>query len=275
MKIDLFAVRALTALLLGAVTLPGLVFGSKPSGLSKALTEDQKILHVLNRLGFGARPGDVARVKAMGLQRYIDQQLDPSSINDGVSDAKLKNLEVFNMSTAEVFAKYPNPGALLRQLEGGRQAQANAAQANPNADREMSQDEQRERRQKLQEIYRKYDLRPANQLLPQIVSNRVLRAVYSERQLQEVMVDFWQNHFNVAKRLFDGTSRATNAMCSARTRWEIFVIYSLVPHNIRRCFSSSITLNRSHRMHSRIKQVTDGFSRRCEPVSSLCDNVSS
>lgn len=195
MKRDLFAVRAMTAILVGAITLPGIIFGSPATGVSKALNEDQKIMHVLNRLGFGARPGDVTKVKAIGIQKYIDQQLNPSSINDSVAEVKVKNLEVFNLSTAEVFAKYPNPGALLRQLEGGRQTQTNAAQANP--EREMTQDEQRERRQKLQELYRKYDLRPANQLLPQIVSNRVLRGVYSERQLQEVMVDFWQNHFNV------------------------------------------------------------------------------
>ena len=96
----------------------------------KALSDDQKILHVLNRLGFGARPGDVEKVKAIGLQKYIDQQLNPSSIADPIAEAKVKNLEVFNLSTAEVFAKYPNPGALLRQLEGGRQAQANAQNRN-------------------------------------------------------------------------------------------------------------------------------------------------
>src|SRR6185503_11864201 len=64
-------------------------------------------------------------------------------------------------------------------------------------EQEPTAEEQRERRQKLQALYREYDLRPANQILPQIAANRVLRAVYSERQLQEVMVDFWQNHFNV------------------------------------------------------------------------------
>src|SRR5215210_4221609 len=99
------------------------------------------------------------------------------------------------MSTAYVFAKYPNPGALLRQLEGrNRNAQPQQQPADP---AEMSDAERRERQQKLQEYYREYDLRPAGQLLPQIVANRVLRAVYSERQLQEAMVDFWQNHFNV------------------------------------------------------------------------------
>src|SRR3982750_2679910 len=93
---------------------------------TKPLSEDQKIIHVLNRLGFGARPGDVERVKAMGLEKYIDRQLDPSSIDDSLLDAKVKNLEVMNLSTADLFAKYPNPGALLRQLEGGKAAQANA-----------------------------------------------------------------------------------------------------------------------------------------------------
>jgi uncharacterized protein (DUF1800 family) len=67
----------------------------------------------------------------------------------------------------------------------------------PADEAQMTADERRERQRKIQEIYRKYDLRPAAQMLPQIVSNRVLRAVYSEKQLQEVMVDFWQNHFNV------------------------------------------------------------------------------
>src|SRR3954470_9040537 len=105
-----------------------------PSGSAKPLTEDQKILHVLNRLGFGARPGDVERVKAMGLQKYIDQQLNPSSIDDTSTEAKVKNLDVFNLSTSEVFAKYPNPGALLQRLNGEKRPQQNAAaniQQNP------------------------------------------------------------------------------------------------------------------------------------------------
>jgi uncharacterized protein (DUF1800 family) len=171
------------------MALPGFVFPSSPE---KKLTEEQKIAHVLNRLGFGARPGDIEKVKAIGLQKYIDQQLSPSAINDSVAEAKVKNLEVFGMTTAEVFEKYPNPGALIRALEG---PQNNNQQ--PKANEDMTEKERQDRQQKLREYYTKYDLRPANQMLPQIVSNRVLRAVYSERQLQEVMVDFWQNHFNV------------------------------------------------------------------------------
>jgi uncharacterized protein (DUF1800 family) len=179
-----------------ALLMPAFALAADTKTNKKALSEDQKILHVLNRLGFGARPGDLEKVRAVGLQKYIDQQLNAASIEDATADAKVKNLEIFNMTTAEVFAKYPNPGALLRQLEGGRQAQA-AAKPGAAPDQAMTEDEQKARREKLQALYREYDLRPANQLGPQIAANRVLRAVYSERQLQEAMVDFWQNHFNV------------------------------------------------------------------------------
>ena len=184
-------------LMILATAAPAFAFGD--NGITKkgkALTEDQKILHVLNRLGFGARPGDIERVKAMGLNKYLDEQLNPASISDTIAESKVKNLEIFNMTTAEVFAKYPNPGALLRQLEGRRNNQ-NQANNNQNPDQQMTGKERQERQAKLREYYKEYDLRPANQLLPQITANRVLRAVYSEKQLQEAMVDFWQNHFNV------------------------------------------------------------------------------
>jgi len=197
-----FTVKLLALFALYSFVIPTLAFGYTPVAVGKSLTEDQKILHVLNRLGFGARPGDVEKVKKIGLDKYIDQQLNPSTVDDSVAEAKVKGLEIFNMSTAEVFAKYPNPGALLRQIDGGRQAQvndkANADKAGPQQDlTQMTDQDRRDRQQKLAAIYKEYDLRPAGQLMPQIAANRILRAVYSERQLQEVMVDFWQNHFNV------------------------------------------------------------------------------
>lgn len=193
---------------LSTIAAPTFASDRSADGARKPLTEDQKIIHVLNRLGFGARPGDVEKVRSIGIEKYIEQQIQGVAIDDSVAESKTRNLEIFQMSTAEVFAKYPNPGALLRQLEGGRRAQAQRRQAETQANNgaampdsaqqnEMTAEEQRERRQKLQALYREYDLRPANQLVPQIAANRVLRAVYSERQLQEVMVDFWQNHFNV------------------------------------------------------------------------------
>lgn len=185
--------RTIAATLLAAITLPVLAAAKPSPAPLKPLTEEQKIVHVLNRLGFGARPGDVERVKAIGLQKYIDQQLDPGSIADSKLESKVRSLDVFDLSTAELFAKYPNPTALLRMIDGNAAAPA----AGQTPEQEVTEKQRQERQQKLRELYRKYDLKPANQIVPQIAANRVLRAVYSEKQLQEVMVDFWQNHFNV------------------------------------------------------------------------------
>ncbi len=164
-----------------------------------SLSEDKKILHVLNRLGFGARPGDVERVKAIGLQKYIEQQLNAPSTDSAEVAARLQNFEVLNMETADIFAKYPNPGALLKNLQGGKKtiAQNLQNQPNPAQDAEMTDAERKERQQKLREYYQEYNLRPAAQIMQQMQASRIIRATYSENQLQEAMTDFWLNHFNV------------------------------------------------------------------------------
>jgi len=194
------------------------------------LSADQRILHVLNRLGYGARPGDVERVKAMGVDKYIELQLNPDRIDDSASEARLQNLETLRMTTSELYEKYPQPGQLIKQLErrGGLPADlatardsrvkggANAADAaktgdamtadpntaanqkpatNPAADQNPMNNPQY--RQAVMEYYKENNLRPAQFLTGELQMSRILRAVYSERQLQEVMVDFWTNHFNV------------------------------------------------------------------------------
>src|SRR4030095_7788491 len=106
---------AFTLLLALTATQP-LVFGEKRAK-SQNLTEEQRIVHVLNRLGFGARPGDVEREKAMVLENYINQQLNPEKIADTVAENKVRDLNVLNMTTAELYEKFPQPGQLLRQLQ--------------------------------------------------------------------------------------------------------------------------------------------------------------
>ncbi|MGB7070002.1 MAG: DUF1800 family protein [Pyrinomonadaceae bacterium] len=194
-------IKLATIFSLISVVLPTLVIANNRVISPKPLTEDQKIIHVLNRLGFGARPGDLEKVRQMGLQKYIEQQLNASAIGDSAVENRVKKYEVFAMTTSDVFAKYPAPNPLLRQLEGGRRnAAANGTPsppAVPKANGDPDRDEQRERREKRDEIYREYNLRQPAQINSQIIANRFVRAAYSERQLQEVMVDFWQNHFNV------------------------------------------------------------------------------
>jgi len=194
-----------------------LVFAQKSK--SKSLTEEQRIVHVLNRLGFGARPGDVERVKAIGLENYINQQLNPEKISDSVAENKLRDLTALNLSTAELYEKYPQPGQLLRQLQARgvlpsdlAEARENrvkkdsmpaqemspptAAKNNPNPPAGNPLDNEKYR-QAIQEYYRENGLQRPERIINDLQASRILRAVYSERQLQEVMVDFWTNHFNV------------------------------------------------------------------------------
>ena len=189
------------------------------------LRDEQRILHVLNRLGFGARPGDVERVKAMGLDMYIEQQLHPERINDAVAEAKIKNLATLNMTTAELYEKYPQPGQLLRQLERRGELPSDLAAARENRNKtdsgaaakaddtkEMAAGQKNDQakandagdprnneklRQAIRDYYIQNGLQPPQRISAELQASRILRAVYSERQLQEVMVDFWTNHFNV------------------------------------------------------------------------------
>ncbi len=195
------------------------------------LSEDQRILHVLNRLGFGARPGDVERVKAMGVDAYINQQLFPEKINDTASEARLQNLETLRMTTAQLYERYPQPGQLLRQLERRNNLPADLAAARDNRTKgganadpagtgqkpneAMNAEMQgptttiannantanpmnnAEYRRAVFQYFKENNLRPPQFMTGELQMSRILRAVYSERQLQEVMVDFWTNHFNV------------------------------------------------------------------------------
>src|SRR5271163_3636179 len=76
---------------------------------------EQRVLHALNRFTFGPRPGDVAAVQAMGLKRWFDQQLNPSSIDDSALDERLAMFPAMKMKEAEMKWRYPSP-QMLRQM---------------------------------------------------------------------------------------------------------------------------------------------------------------
>ena len=221
------------SLAVGAQTQPA---KSRVGQAATRLTEEQRIVHVLNRLGFGPRPGDIARVKAMGLDNYINQQLNPQNISDATAEAKVKNLASLNMTTAELYEKFPQPGLLLKQLErrgelppplaaardnrvkgsgnalpndknvtdmqmkteagDSKQKDADKVTADKASDNGGPRDNQKYR-QAIREYYMQKGLQPPQRITAELQASRILRAVYSERQLQEVMVDFWTNHFNV------------------------------------------------------------------------------
>src|SRR5688572_28715723 len=161
------------------------------------LTEEQRIVHVLNRLGFGARPGDVERVKAMGLANYINQQLAPEKITDAVAENKVKDLSVLNLSVSELYEKYPQPNQLLRQLQARGLMPKDLEEAREKQKNPTNPLESAEYRKVIEEYYRENGLQRPQRIMAELQASRILRAVYSERQLHEVMVDFWTNHFNI------------------------------------------------------------------------------
>jgi len=139
---------------------------------------DQAIVHVLNRIGFGPRAGDVERVRAIGLERYIDEQLRPERIPDGGMSARLAGLETVSMSAGQIADQIERP-----QIEARRARKQDAKDDAPGQPRMPDPLQQR-----------------ANLVVVELSEQKLLRAVYSERQLQEVLTDFWFNHFNVDAR---------------------------------------------------------------------------
>lgn len=114
-----------------------------------------------NRMGFGPRPEDWAMWEALGpdddarFSAYVEQQLDPDSIDDSDCDARI---------AAQGFETLDKP---LRQLWADHVLDPEAT----------------------------YQVRV--QPLEETIQVTWLRALYSKRQLLEVLADFWHNHFNV------------------------------------------------------------------------------
>src|SRR5271155_4513214 len=87
----------------------------------KKLSKDDQILHALDRLTFGPRPGDVERLKRMGLKKWLDQQLHPERIQENaVLEAQLQPLESLRMTPMETVQRYPPP-QLIKAVADGKQ----------------------------------------------------------------------------------------------------------------------------------------------------------
>jgi len=128
------------------------------------------IAHVLNRAAYGPRRGDWQHVEAVGVEAYIGEQLEPERIADAEVEAKLEALPSLKMDIAGLYRDYPPP-----QL----------------GERLLREDEE------LDEEARRRIAQQSRVPLQELGAARLLRAVESDRQLNEVLVDFWFNHFNV------------------------------------------------------------------------------
>jgi uncharacterized protein (DUF1800 family) len=191
------------------------------------LTEDEAILQALNRLGFGPRPGDLERVKEMGLQKWIDRQLHPDSINDSALEARLDRFPTLKMSSAKLYDEFPQPQVAARRegisVEEYRKEQQarmqEAIQPNRNEGNDpgfmnnqiQGQFENMDSDANLAKgkaqgkseggfgnpMFNYTEIHTPQRIVAELSMGKVTRAIYSERQLDEEMVDFWYNHLNV------------------------------------------------------------------------------
>jgi uncharacterized protein (DUF1800 family) len=160
--------------------------------------DDRAIVHVLNRLGFGAAPGDLERVRRIGLATYVDQQLQPERIDDNEMATRLAAFETLSKSTQEMARQYYVPAQMARRELQRQQAAQDPAAADPAMTAPPQNDVAR--RTVLREMMTPEQaeaVRMERQAVTELMQAKLLRAAYSDRQLEEVMVDFWFNHFNV------------------------------------------------------------------------------
>ncbi len=157
-----------------------------------ALSVDERVRHVLNRLAFGPRPGDEAAVRAMGVERWIARQLEPDSIDDGDVDTVLAHFPAVSLALADAARIYARP-AVLRAAS--RSDPTPPLPMSPCADRFGPTLGRLEAR--ADSLVLTQAERTGSRLLTDLQATKLARAVVSRRQLQEVMVDFWENHFSV------------------------------------------------------------------------------
>src|SRR5215475_11646027 len=124
--------------------------------MSAKLTEEQKVVHFLSRTSFGVKWEDVQKVNRLGIPAYLEEQLHPERISDSLAEEKLAGLKTMRLSSRELIELYPPPRQQTSQQEMmGQQMQG-----------------------------------PRTVIL-ELQQARLLRSVYSQRQLYEIMVDFW------------------------------------------------------------------------------------
>jgi uncharacterized protein (DUF1800 family) len=130
-----------------------------------AASQDAEILHLLNRISFGPMPGDIENVRAIGIDDYIEQQLHPQILPRVPElDAKLAPLSTLNMPITKLAEEY---------------------EARAGTEQNLSDDQKKELNKR------------RNIAVEELTEAKIMRALISPAQLQEVMVDFWFNHFNV------------------------------------------------------------------------------
>ena len=210
------------AFVLGVFSLASAVpfHGIAGDGFDQKLNKDQRIVHALSRLTFGARPGDIEHVRRIGVEKWVEQQLHPERIQENpILASKLEPLGTLQMATWQILETYPpraGPAALRMMLPLANtlltpQQTQTIIRGTNEQKRDLLNSFDAEKRiqiagsippEALNDLAEFRKLAMASRQPPQFVNSELMegklyRAIYTNRQLEEVLVDFWLNHFNV------------------------------------------------------------------------------
>ena len=158
-------------------------FPYKKAGLS----QQQAAAHLLSRFTYGPTPGQVGEVVNTGLEKWFDQQL-AAALPDDSLDQKLAGYETLKMTNSEIVNKFPRAPQVLRMAikEGVIDKDS------------VNKSDKKEYRNQLAAYMQQKGLKPQQELYRQFINQKILRAAYTNNQLQEILTDFWFNHFNVS-----------------------------------------------------------------------------
>lgn len=180
---------------IGALFTMGAAFTNNKNGLPEikmpykkaGLTQQQAAAHLLNRFSYGIQPRQVEEVVKMGLEKWLQQQLE-ADLPDSALDRRLQSFESLSLSNEKIVNTYLTPAQVIRVAVRNKLIPADSIN---NTDRQKY-------REQLRLIQEKEGFKPVQELHRQLINQKVLRAAYSNNQLKELLTDFWFNHFNVS-----------------------------------------------------------------------------
>lgn len=153
----------------------------------EGLTEMEAAEHLLSRLSFGARPGEAKKLVSMGLEKWTLQQLE-HSLPEPQMEQRLAGHDALQLSNETIVNTYLNAGQVVRALQKkGELSKDSLAKLNKG-----------DYKKDIRQLMQKEGLKAPQELNRQLYAQKLIRAAYSENQLQELMTDFWFNHFNVS-----------------------------------------------------------------------------
>jgi uncharacterized protein (DUF1800 family) len=179
-------------LISGIITLSSFFEDNQNIGQAKfpyrqqGLTEKQAAAHLLSRFTYGATPGEIDAVAKTGLENWFNQQLDAKLPDDSLNSL-LAGYDALKLSNTKIVNEYPKNAQVLRMAISAGVVNKDSVKTDRKAYRDL-----------LLGYMQQNGLKPEQELYRQFISQKVLRAAYTNNQLQEVMTSFWFNHFNVS-----------------------------------------------------------------------------